>query len=106
MDWLEQFSPMKVDWKHKWLALPYNGSTVVLYGDVPSAPEGTVIQVCAVELHETEPVVSIYCHPEIQQILDEFSVLFELPTTLPPSRACDHIIPFDSWCCSSSSQTL
>ena len=23
IDWLEQFSPMKVDWKLKWLVLPY-----------------------------------------------------------------------------------
>jgi predicted aspartyl protease len=33
MDWLEFFSPMQVDWKHKRLAIPYAGSTVVMQGD-------------------------------------------------------------------------
>jgi hypothetical protein len=30
MDLLERFSPMKVDWVAKWMAIPYNGTTVVL----------------------------------------------------------------------------
>jgi hypothetical protein len=46
IDWLEQFSPMKVGWRLKWLALPYKGSTILLHGAAPEAPEGTVIQVC------------------------------------------------------------
>jgi hypothetical protein len=30
MDWLESFSPMQVHWRHKWMAIPYQGSTAVL----------------------------------------------------------------------------
>jgi hypothetical protein len=32
MDWLEKFSPMKVDWKQKWMQIPLETSTVVLHG--------------------------------------------------------------------------
>jgi hypothetical protein len=32
MDWLEQFSPMKINWTEKWLLIPYKGHTVVLQG--------------------------------------------------------------------------
>jgi hypothetical protein len=31
MDWLQLFSPMKVDWHQQWLAIPYKGTTVWLY---------------------------------------------------------------------------
>ena len=31
--------------------------------------------------------------PEIQQLLEEFGELFEVPVDLPPIRACDHAIP-------------
>jgi len=30
MDWLQLFSPMKVDWLHRWLVIPYKGTTVRL----------------------------------------------------------------------------
>jgi hypothetical protein len=36
MDWLEEFSPMQVHWKLKWMAIPYNGSTELLQGITPS----------------------------------------------------------------------
>jgi len=39
MDWLEAFSPMQVDWKHKWLAVPYEGLVRVLQGHDPVAPQ-------------------------------------------------------------------
>lgn len=38
MDWFEKLSPMTVDWKHKWLPIPYNGSTVILQGYQPLVP--------------------------------------------------------------------
>lgn len=39
MDWLESFSPMKIHWKHKWMAIPYDGTTALLQGMVPVAAE-------------------------------------------------------------------
>lgn len=32
---------------------------------------------------------SIYCHPQIQALLDKFQVVFESPTGLPPIRIQD-----------------
>lgn len=39
MDWLEEFSPMEVHWKHKWMAIPYKGDTIIIQGMVPSLPD-------------------------------------------------------------------
>jgi hypothetical protein len=32
MDWLEQFSPMKINWKDKWISLSYQGNLICLQG--------------------------------------------------------------------------
>lgn len=42
MDWLEQYSPMSIHWKSKWISLPYQGTTIVLQGlaTSPSADLG------------------------------------------------------------------
>lgn len=37
--------------------------------------------------------VQVSLPPAIQQLTEEFAVLFEVPTDLPPPRACDHSIP-------------
>jgi hypothetical protein len=34
MDWLESFSPMQAHWKDKWLSIPYEGTSVILQGDL------------------------------------------------------------------------
>lgn len=30
MDWLELYSPMKIHWGHRWMAIPYQGHTILL----------------------------------------------------------------------------
>lgn len=35
MDLLESFSPMKVDWKKKWMAIPFHDTTAFLQGQQP-----------------------------------------------------------------------
>jgi hypothetical protein len=32
-------------------------------------------------------------HPAVAELLDQFSVIFSVPTSLPPVRKCDHSIP-------------
>lgn len=88
MDWLELFSPMKVHWKQKWLSIPYQGSTVTLHGIHYEVPVGTVVQVCNLDIVASHDSVSISCPPEIQQLLEDFAVLFQVPSELPPSRTC------------------
>lgn len=39
MDWLEAYNPMKVDWKNKWVAIPYAGGTTLLQGIMPGIPK-------------------------------------------------------------------
>jgi hypothetical protein len=91
MDRLEQFSPMKVHWKHKWLSIPYNGSTSFLQGIVPHLPEEIVVHVCAII--ETDQNSASEIHPAVAAVLDDFALLFQSPTELPPERDCDHVIP-------------
>ena len=67
-------------------------STILLHGAAPEPPEGTIVQVCSVELQVLDNVFLVSWPPEIQQLLEEFGELFEVPVDLPPIRACDHAI--------------
>ncbi|CAN6328732.1 unnamed protein product [Urochloa humidicola] len=93
MDWLEAHSPMKVHWQQKWLAIPYETTTAVLYGSRPDVLEGTTVQVCNVEVSIVADKVEVSIPPEVQDLIQEFAQLFEVPHELPPPRACDHAIP-------------
>lgn len=44
LDWLSSFSAMQVHWQQKWMAIPYNGQPVMLFGDVPELPVGSLVQ--------------------------------------------------------------
>ena len=92
MDWLEAFSPMKVDWKNKWLVLPYHGSHALLQGVVPAVPEGSIVAVTAVLVVDGK-AVQLDVPPEMQLLLEQFSEVFQPPSGMPPPRFCDHVIP-------------
>ncbi|WVZ50531.1 hypothetical protein U9M48_001775 [Paspalum notatum var. saurae] len=91
MDWLELFSPMKIHWRQKWMAIPYKGSTAVLQGIMPSLPDQMVLQLCPLQEQPHTPKVP-HC-PEIAALLREFQDLFEPVNGLPPPRHDDHSIP-------------
>lgn len=55
MDWLEKFSPMKVHWKHKWMAIPCEGSTAFLQGIVPVVLNELVVHICSVLASSDSP---------------------------------------------------
>lgn len=92
MDWLESFNPMLVHWKNKWLSIPYQGSSIVLHGDMPESPVQLLLQVCSLDISSTQ-AASVPLLPAVQSLLDEFSDVFQPPDSLPPSRACNHVIP-------------
>jgi hypothetical protein len=93
MDWLEQHSPMKVHWKDKWLEIPYHGHTIALRGEAPPPADQVLLQICfATDDGPIESSVSLLPE-EIQSLVSQFSSLFEEPSSLPPSRPCDHVIP-------------
>lgn len=92
MDWLTQFSPMNVHWGQKWMAIPYAGSTTMLFGDMEQLPEGSLLQIFSAQVqsaHDASDVVPA----EVQQVMDKFASVFAVPIELPPQRACDHTIP-------------
>ncbi|CAO2166027.1 unnamed protein product [Urochloa humidicola] len=92
MDWLESHSPMKIHWKQKWLAIPYQGSTALIQGISPDVPEGTIVEICAVLLVD-DKAIQLDVPPELSNLLEEFAEVFSKPVGMPPSRDCDHTIP-------------
>lgn len=91
MDWLDEFSPMKVHWKHKWMSIPYKGDTMLIQGACHTPLDQLVIQVCTLDVPATVPMQE--CSAPLAQLLEEFVAIFEPPTSLPPEWQCDHSIP-------------
>jgi hypothetical protein len=80
---------MKVHWVQKWIQIQYGPNTVVLQGELPIPSECTLVQVYQMTDSEPEPVIPV----EVQQLLTQYSHLFQPRTELPPRRPCDHSIP-------------
>jgi len=83
---------MQVHWALKWLAIPYAGKTQVLQGLLPEEPEQLLLHI-----ENTVPTPSldqdaVSVPAPINQLIEEFSDLFQPPTSLPPSRSCNHEI--------------
>jgi hypothetical protein len=92
INWLESHCPMKVHWGHKWVQIPYHGTTVKLFGTLTCLPAGSVFQLCDSNLPPGANSADTWLM-EIQTLVAEFSSLFQPPTQLRPSRAHDHAIP-------------
>jgi len=84
---------MQIHWEHKWLAIPYNGSWTVLQGLDAVSPDSVYLQLFSAEDLESASVSPEPLPPQIQHLVDSFATLFEPPTTLPPSRSCNHSTP-------------
>lgn len=109
MDWLEKFSPMNCEWSAKWIEFQYNHKLVRLQGVVnTTAPVPQEISVEQMEkLHKTNEIwaVAVVYHIEtaiedhktavlsvIQDLLHQYSDVFQTPSELPPLRDYDHTI--------------
>lgn len=92
MDWLEAFSPMKIDWIQKRMKIPYGNTHVTLQGLLSDSDQSSLLQLChiAESTSSSEETVSL---PSVQQLIDEFSDLFHEPMELPPWCHYDHRIP-------------
>ncbi|CAD6273351.1 unnamed protein product [Miscanthus lutarioriparius] len=55
MDWLEAFSPMRVDWQHKWMGIPYGQHHVVLQGLLPDLDQHSIMQLCHITASAPSP---------------------------------------------------
>jgi hypothetical protein len=92
MDWLAAFSPMKINWRSKWMSIAYGSRSVLLHGMGADTDDCSVVQLFSISsAAEVAPPAPI--HPKVQSLLDEFSQLFAEPSSLPPRRDCDHSIP-------------
>lgn len=95
MDWLEQYSPMSIHWKSKWISLPYQGTTILLQDLTTSTNNDLVFQLISEDSPEPSDS-TLQLPPEIAALLTEFPTVFTAPSTLPPVRSCDHVIPLVS----------
>lgn len=78
MDWLEQFSPMRVHWQHKWLSIPYLGKQVVLLGYFDQQPTNIMLHIS----HVSVPGSSLSdnaLHPAVSTLLSQFHLSFPFP---------------------------
>lgn len=106
MDWLEQFSPMKVDWVNKWLEIMLEGKLITLQGITTQtticppistdqclgmARNGSLMYL--IQLNSMFQTESAEIPDSVRKILDQFKSVFEEPKGLPPKRICDHSIP-------------
>lgn len=92
MDWLEAFSPMKINRQHKSMYISYGRKQVLLQGTVLEVSECSVVRLFHIaEDVDTSGVQAI--PPVVQDVIDQFTHLFAEPSSLPPRQACDHKIP-------------
>jgi hypothetical protein len=110
MDWLEAFSQMQMEWKQKWLNFTMQDQVVKLQcipDVVLSIHELTCNQLLSlykindiwqtVELYSVEspsdtlPVAPLLV--EMAQLVEEFPVIFEEPSGIPPPNTVTHSIP-------------
>jgi hypothetical protein len=98
-DWLQSFSPMRVHWKEKWLAIPYAGTTVVLQGVLSELSTSTVVQVYQLtkdDLHLDTTEGSLVVKdvlPEVKHHLNLYADVFATQVGAPPDRLHKHSIP-------------
>ncbi|CAN6225874.1 unnamed protein product [Urochloa humidicola] len=108
IDWLSAFSPMKVQWAHKWFSFRYNGSKIKIQGLQSSVDHCLAIsgdQLTSLQKSsEIWCIVQVYCVdeekavdpviiPEVQPLVNQYTELFVEPSGIPPSRAINHSIP-------------
>lgn len=106
MDWLAGLGVMKIDWMHKWLEYQDKGQLIRIQGvhsDVANCrlisraqlrglyKVGALMHMFQITT-ETSPTVAAIPEP-VQQVLSEFTSVFEEPQGLAPRRSCDHSIP-------------
>lgn len=83
---------MQVHWQHKWMQFEYAGTQIVLQGLSRVSSDKLLLQVCLVTTDSELPDLSAL-PDEIHLSLHQYKYLFEPATSLPPPRACNHVIP-------------
>jgi hypothetical protein len=113
MDWLATFRPMMCDWLKKWIEFQHQGKVIQLQGIQYSQPKelkeismeqlvkwekGNDLWVdVVIEPGEKSPtLIDTYLQKgipaHVKELIHEFGSIFQVPSTLPPSRDYDHAI--------------
>jgi ribulose bisphosphate carboxylase small subunit len=108
MDWLGTNSPMHVHWQERWMQFTSNNQEVKLQGLLPDTTMGPPVShhqlqafdkvdsiLYLVQLYElsSTPTTTQQLPQDLQQIIQQFSTVFDPPNSLPPQRSGDHKIP-------------
>ncbi|GKB30446.1 ty3-gypsy retrotransposon protein [Tanacetum coccineum] len=108
MAWLSSLGPVLADFSIPCLSFQHQGNTITLYGEPLSTPASSstiqhLMQKQAIASMHTlifqhaEPSTTIPKttpeDPHIHNLLNEYSHVFDSPTSLPPQRNYDHHIP-------------
>lgn len=93
MDWLEKYSPMRVDWKNKWMQIPSDNAMILLTGCPDFSCSELVFQLLSVQSADQQVSATAILPSDIQTILDQFPAVCAPPNELPPERPYDHCIP-------------
>lgn len=108
MQWLEQHSPMEVEWAHKWLSFNHQGKKIKIQGLNPNLSQ--CLSISWDQFHSLQKKDDIWCvvhlntveedlEPntelpvQMQDLLHQYEELFAEPSSLPPSRVYGHTIP-------------
>ncbi|WVZ59495.1 hypothetical protein U9M48_009623 [Paspalum notatum var. saurae] len=87
-----QSSPMKIDWQHQWMSIPYQGSSNTLFGQFAALPDESTLQLALLDEvpeQSSEPAIPL----ELEHLLHTYQQLFAVPVGLPHRRFCDRSIP-------------
>jgi hypothetical protein len=88
-DWLEEFSPMRLHWRDKWMTIPYQTGTMVIHGVSSSSDHITEAQVCQLleedlnlDVDDTK-VIDQVTLPEIQHMMSVYAKVFASKVYFP-----------------------
>jgi hypothetical protein len=84
---------MKVDWKHKWMQIPFGTTSVVLTGFPEMQNNDLMFQLLSLHTTEQSSTDLSAFPPDIQGILSKFTDVCSPPSELPLVRPYDHSIP-------------
>lgn len=79
----------------RWLSLPFKGEQIILQGIAADTATDMVFQLLPMDC-QTAPENSEALPVDVKALLDSFPLVFTVPNSLPPKRACDYAIPLVS----------
>lgn len=75
------------------MSIPYADQHVLLQGESTVLPQQLLLHMARTLLPADDQSTPDHLPAGIPDLLHQFADLFEPPTSLPPSQACDHAIP-------------